>query len=422
MENNIYGWIWIGEGTSGILTEQGDGWFYKRNLSANNVVNENSTRHTLVKLGSAEKIFHKPSLALAEGAQFLDLAGDGQIDLISMDGAVRGFYERNHSRNWEPFRPFHAWPNINMRDPNLKFADLTGDGHADILITDGKYPTWYLSLGEEGFAECRQMSLPLDEEQGPRLVFADATQSIYLADLSGDGLSDLVPVRNGEICYWPNLGYGHFGAKVTMDHCLNFDEPDQFDQQRIRLVDIDGSGTTDIIYLHRHGVDIYFNQSGNAWSDKVRLPQFPPIDDVISVQTLDLLGNGTACLVWSSPLPMNSRRSMHYIALLETKPHLLTEVVNNLGAETKIHYAPSTKFYLEDKRQGKPWITKLPFPVHVVERVETFDHISRNQFVTCYAYHHGYFDGVEREFPRIWDGGAMGHRYVQSGRSDSIQR
>ena len=29
---------------------------------------------------------------------------------------------------------------------------------------------------------------------------------------------------------------------------------------------------------------------------------------------------------------------------------------------------------------------------------ETYDYISRNRFVTRYAYHHGYFDGVEREF------------------------
>ena len=63
-----------------------------------------------------------------------------------------------------------------------------------------------------------------------------------------------------------------------------------------------------------------------------------------------------------------------------------------------MHYASSTKFYLQDKRDGVPWITKLAFPVHVVEKVETFDHISRNRFVTRYAYHHGYFDGEEREF------------------------
>ena len=36
--------------------------------------------------------------------------------------------------------------------------------------------------------------------------------------------------------------------------------------------------------------------------------------------------------------------------------------------------------------------------MHVVERVITHDRISGNQFVTRYAYHHGYFDGIEREF------------------------
>jgi hypothetical protein len=40
----------------------------------------------------------------------------------------------------------------------------------------------------------------------------------------------------------------------------------------------------------------------------------------------------------------------------------------------------------------------LPFPVHVVARVETYDYIARNRFVTRYAYHDGFFDPVDREF------------------------
>jgi RHS repeat-associated protein len=165
------------------------------------------------------------------------------------------------------------------------------------------------------------------------------------------------------------------------------------------LADIDGSGTTDLIYLHRDGVRLYFNQCGNGWSPAQALTVFPRIDDLMHIGTADLLGNGTACLVWSSPLPGDAQRQMRYVNLMgEHKPHLLVRTVNNLGAETRVHYAPSTKFYLQDKRDGKPWITRLPFPVHVVERVETFDHISRNRFVTRYAYHHGYFDGEEREF------------------------
>jgi len=73
------------------------------------------------------------------------------------------------------------------------------------------------------------------------------SDSIFLADMSGDGLVDLVRIRNGEVSYWPNLGYGRFGTKVTMDNPPWFDRSDQFDNKRLRLADIDGSGITDII-------------------------------------------------------------------------------------------------------------------------------------------------------------------------------
>src|SRR5580700_4085282 len=93
----------------------------------------------------------------------------------------------------------------------------------------------------------------------PRIVFADGTASIYLADMSGDGLTDIVRIRNGEVCYWPNLGYGRFGPKITMGNAPWFDNPNQFDQRRVRLADIDGNGATDIVYLHRDEIRLYFN-------------------------------------------------------------------------------------------------------------------------------------------------------------------
>ena len=386
-----------GEGIPGILTEQAGAWLYKRNLSP-------IGKHP-VEFAPIELVANKPNLALAGGAaQFMDLTGDGQPDLVVLDGPMPGLFEHDGDEGWQPFRPFTARLNRDLRDPNLRFVDLDGDGHADILLTEDDTLVWHESLAEVGFGPARRGAKALDEEKGPRLVFADGTQSIYLADMSGDGLTDLVRIRNsgagvGGVCYWPNRGYGRFGAKVTMDHPPRFDNPDQFDHKRIRLADIDGSGTTDIIYLHRDGVRLYFNQSGNGWSAPQVLSVCPRVDDVTSIIPTDLLGNGTACLVWSSPLPGDARRPMRYVNLMGSqKPHLLIKTVNNLGAETHVHYAPSTKFYLQDRRDGKPWITKLPFPVHVVERVETFDHISRNRFVTRYAYHHGYFDDEEREF------------------------
>ena len=398
VDANSYRWVDLdGEGLPGVLTQQGGGWFYKRNESAIEPAGEPSG--SSARLGPVEQVARVPATSTSVGWQFLDLAGDGQVDLVALDKPLSGFYERTDDYDWESFRPFEVTPNIALDDPNVKFIDLTGDGQADILVTEDDVLTWYPSLGESGFGQATRIGVATDEERGPRLVFADNAQIISLADLSGDGLTDLVRIRNGDVCYWPNLGYGRFGAKVTMSGAPWFDSPDQFEPQRIRLVDTDGSGTTDIIYIGRSGARVWFNQAGNAWSPGNPLPAFPQLDDVGSVAALDLLGNGTACLVWSSPLPGHATAPMRYLELMAGgKPHLLVATRNNLGAETRIRYVPSTYFYVRDKLADRPWVTRLPFPVHVVERIETLDRISRNRFVTRYAYHHGYFDGDEREF------------------------
>lgn len=400
VDGGAYRWTDLhGEGLPGVLTEQSGAWFYKRNLSPLHGDAAPGRTGEKARLGPMEIVASKPQVSLASGAEFMDLAGDGQADVVTMDEAMPGLFEHDEAEGWQAFRPFVARLNRSLRDPNLRFVDLDGDGHADVLISEDEALVWHAALGEAGFGAARPVAKAPDEERGPRIVFADGSQSIYLADMSGDGLTDLVRVRNGEVCYWPNLGHGRFGAKVAMDRAPHFDHPDQFDQRRIRLADIDGSGTTDILYLHRDGVRLYFNQSGNGWSAPHHLPVFPSVDDMAQIVTTDLLGNGTACLVWSSPRPGDTRRPLRYLNLMgRHKPHLLVRMVNHLGAETDVSYAPSTRFYLQDRLDGKPWITRLPFPVHVVERVETRDHVSRNRFVSRYAYHHGYFDGVEREF------------------------
>ena len=387
-----YQWVDLdGEGLSGILARHGGAWFYKANLGDG-------------RFAPSRMLATKPAMAGAAGTghrqQLLDLASDGRLDLAELGGPMPGYYRRTRERGWQSFRPFPSQPNISWDDQDLRMVDLDGDGLADVLITGDDAFTWYPSLGYEGFGGGRRTYQPWDEERGPRLMFADPEQTIYLADMSGDGLSDLVRVRVSEICYWPNTGFGRFGTKVTMDGCPWLDEPDHFDQRRVRLADVDGSGTADLVYLHPDGTRLYLNQSGNGFGEPhVVPPGFPRLDSLAQVMVADLLGRGTACLVWSSPLPGDAGRQLRYVDLMAAgKPYLLTEVVNNLGAETRISYTPSTQFYLADQAAGRPWITRLPFPVQVVERVETIDRINHNRFTTRHAYHHGYFDGFEREF------------------------
>ena len=389
IDETAYQWVDLdGEGLSGVLARQGGAWFYRANLGDGRFAPERA-------------LVVQPAMAgPGHRQELLDLAGDGHLDLAELGGPMPGVYERTSDRGWRPFRTFGSEPGIAWDDPGLRLVDLDGDGLADVLITGDDAFTWYPSLGYEGFGAARRAYHPWGEEQGPRLMLADPEQTIHIADMTGDGLSDLVRVRNGEVCYWPNIGFGRFGAKVTMDRCPWLDEPEHFDQRRVRLADVDGTGAADLIYLHGDGTRLYLNQSGNGFSEPHTLPRgFPRPDSLAHVMVADLLGRGTACLVWSSPLPGDAGRQLRYLDLMaEGKPYLLTEVDNNLGGQTRVSYAPSTRFYLEDQAAGRPWVTRLPFPVQVVERVETIDRINHNRFTIRYAYHHGYYDGVEREF------------------------
>jgi RHS repeat-associated protein len=388
-----YRWVDLdGEGLSGILTEQSGAWFYKRNLG---------TGPTGPQFGPAQSVASRPSIGeLNEGRQqLIDVQGNGALDLVDLHQPLAGFHERDVQQGWSRFVPFERLPNIDWNDPNVRFVDLTGDGHADALITECEVVTWYPSRAEKGFGEVERNVTPLDESDGPRIIFADGEQAVYLADMSGDGLADIIRVRNGQVCYWPNLGYGRFGRQIIMDSPPWFDHPEQFDQRRVRLADIDGSGTTDLIYLGRRGTSVWFNRSGNAWSAPRQLP-FPTVaGNAEQIQVADLLGNGTACLVWSSDWPTDGRRPMRYLDLMGgRKPHLMVEMRNNLGTVTTVDYAASTKFYLADRVAGTPWATRLPFPVHCAEKVTVTDLRRKTTFATTYSYHHGYFDGIEREF------------------------
>jgi RHS repeat-associated protein len=402
IDGTRYQWVDLdGEGTSGILSEQAGCWFFKRNESPLNYQNGTADSHYVATFGPIEVIKATPSTK-PEGSHssLLDLDGNGCLEFVQFDSFQPGYYSRTRDDQWDQFATFSSLPKVDWNDSNLKFVDLNGDGHADILITEQDALVWHRSLALDGFGEANRVSKPFNEDEGPAVVFSDKTESIYLADMSGDGLSDLVRIRNGEICYWPSLGYCRFGAKVAMDSAPWFDDIDHFSQKRIRLADIDGSGTTDILYLGRHAVHIFRNQAGNSWGNSEHLNVTFTPNNLSNVTVIDLLGNGTSCLVWSSSYPEPGQdRQMCYVDLFGgIKPSLLTKVENNLGLATHIYYAPSTRFYLQDKKNGNPWVTRLPFPVQCVQRVEVHDRVSHNYFITRYAYHHGFYDGLEREF------------------------
>jgi len=391
IDGRVHQWVDLdGEGIAGLLSEEAGAWRYRRNLGGG-------------RFGGPRVLPTRPSTAALATSrqQLLSLEGDGRLELVELSGPAPGFFTREPEKDtWASFVPFKAIPvGLDWNDPNLQFIDLNGDGFADVLVTHGESLVWYPSRGREGFAAPITLHVGRNEKNGPVVLFAEGEQSIHLADMSGDGLADIARIRNGEICYWPNLGYGRFGARITMSSAPRFDRRDQFDPARIRLFDVDGSGTTDVLYLGADAVTLWLNESGNGWSDAHVVTRSLPTHSAASISVLDLLGTGTGCLTWFTTLTSEGAPRLRYIDLLESKkPHLLIAQDNGMGLERLITYASSTKFYLDDRAAGVKWATRLPFPVQVVERVEVRDYLAGTRLVSRYGYRHGYFDGHEREF------------------------
>jgi hypothetical protein len=204
---------------------------------------------------------------------------------------------------------------------------------------------------------------------------------------------------DGNVEYWPNLGRGHWGKRLAMRQSPRY--PLGYDPRRILLADVDGDGLADLVYVDYARVLLWINQSGNAWSAQpIVIEGTPPVTDPANIRLIDLHGTGVSGLLWTADATGFHRDRMMFLDFTGgRKPYLLQAMDNYLGAVTRVAYQPSTAYYLADQQKPETrWRTPLPFPVQVVARVESIDAISKTKLTTEYNYHHGYWDGAEREF------------------------
>jgi RHS repeat-associated protein len=343
-------------------------------------------------------------LRLSEpGVQLLDTNGNGRADLMVVDELRDGYFPLTFHGQWneQGFIPYRSAPAVNLDAPDVRLMDLDGDGVTDAIRTGPRFELYY-NDPEDGWSDI-ELRERIYGDAFPNVSFEDPR--VKLGDMTGDGLQDIILIHNGRVEYWPYRGYGRWGRRVVMRNNPRFEDAAYlpgtgFDPKRLLIGDIDGDGVADLVYISSGHVTVWINHDGNAWSDPIVIHGTPPVNDATNVRLADMLGTGTDGILWTYDFDAFPDSTYKFLDLTGgIKPYVLDHMDNHMGAVTKVSYAPSTRFYLDDdSRPETRWRTPLPFPVQVVERVEVIDEISHGKLTTAYRYHHGYWDGREREF------------------------
>ncbi|MEO3780966.1 SpvB/TcaC N-terminal domain-containing protein [Micromonospora sp. B11E3] len=370
-----------GDGLPGVLATTPGGWWYQPPAGGG-------------RYGPPQRVPQLPPTGAAGTAGLRDVDGTGRAGVAAETGGLSGTSVRQPDGSWDRYRPYLTRAVADLADPRSQRVDLNGDGLADVVRCGADAVRWTESLGRVGYGATRTIFTAADEQSGPRPAADDVAHEWFNVDMSGDGQPDLVRVRGGRVDYWPNLGWGRYGARVTMTGTLTFEGP--LDGSRIRFADLDGTGTADLVHLGDQNITAWRNQHGTGWAGPEVLARVPRIDALGEVQFLDLLGAGTPCLVWTSSRP-NAPVARYLDLAVQGPPHRLRSIVNNLGARTTIEYDTAARQQLAAARRGRPWRATTSSAGTVVSLVEAVDEVSGTRHATRYTYRDAWFDPVERE-------------------------
>jgi hypothetical protein len=377
-----------GEGVVGILYQDSGAWWYRAPVR---LPDEDPDA---VTWGAATLLPVIPSLR--GNAILADLNGDGRMEWIVTAPGVAGKYDRTPERDWLRFTPLSALP-VEYSHPQTQLSDILGAGLTDMALIGPRSVRLYTGE-DDGWGKGRDV--PQNEGITLPVPGLDSRALVAFCDIAGSGQQHLTEIQADSVRYWPNLGHGCFGHPVSLP---GFSQPvAAFNPDRILLADMDGSGTTDLIYAMSDRLLIYLNQSGNRLSDPhtLPLPDGVRYDRTCSLQAADIRGMGVASLILTVPHPVPH----HYIChLSDRKPWLLNATNNNMGARHELYYRSSAQFWLDEKAEAQATghtvpASYLPFALHTLHRTDVTDEITGNRLVSTVRYRHGVWDGREREF------------------------
>ncbi len=302
-----------------------------------------------------------------------------------------------------PFPPF------DLNDPTVRTLDLDNDKRIDFMRSSSAGFIYYYNLGdrwvEDGMYLFGEAQLG-DITFGDAIDFSDGVHT-KLADLNGDRLLDLCRIslfqNELQVTFWPNKGRGSWGNRVVMGGSVDLGV---IPLEDVFLRDLNGDGLADVMAVAYDEVSYWLNLGNNQYSRRFVVDNTPEyIKGTTQLQQADINGNGTTDLLWENFDGGIGGYRIDYIDFVgETKSNLLAVIDNGIGLRTEIEYRPSHEFYAEALLGANPWRTRLPFPSWCVSKISKrfgldLDALpGEDRYVTEFSYHDGYYDPFEKEF------------------------
>lgn len=346
------------------------------------------------RFGPRQVLSSSPSVWLTSpGVQLADMDGDGAADVLArLSSAADGLrYFPSSGSGTAGFGDrvvITPNPSFGFEDPDVKLVDLDHDRRTDWLRID---PTTGLmfagfNLGGGGFTDGVSLGR-LD----PAEVLSFSA-GLRIADLNGDGLSDLVSVRSGQVRFWPGMGRGRFDQAVILPGAPTMSDTEL---SALKVQDVTGDGLADLVHVGVSQVRIWRNQAGTRLADAVPIPGTPQLRPETVVRVADMNGNGSGDIVW---VTSTASAPWQYLDLLGGgAPGLITRVENGLGKVTTLGYAGLGEMRAWARDNAVPWTRRCAVGQMVVAAIAVEDGLG-GRMATELRYADAYFDGATREF------------------------
>ncbi|HYQ45101.1 MAG TPA: SpvB/TcaC N-terminal domain-containing protein [Polyangiaceae bacterium] len=278
------------------------------------------------------------------------------------------------------------------------------------------------ALSSDAVAKC------VPGEPGTPLQFDDP--HVHIAEMNGDGLPDVVRIERGDIRYWPGRGDGSWGTgdrrscvagSFASKAYVAMGGPEYSDTEGVslRIDDVNGDGLDDLVQIRYDAVDVWLNIDGKGWTDDRHIIAGTPKSATLAqrVRLVDINGSGTPDILWGNA----AAPGYQYIDLEGgQKTHLLSHVENGLGRSVDLEYTTSTAEMLAAESKKKcdrvadadllatspwscAWTMKMPLVAQLLKRVTESDNLSvagtaPAKTIVEYEYRDPLYEGRQREF------------------------